>query len=126
MKRLVLILIILSIMISSFSITNAATTTKVTVQSITLVKNDHVGNSWTKTVKVNDKTLSVGKEYKFSTSKLKAYAKIVENDKVPDIGTKTVSLVKGKTNTFDVTVTENRGRYSGNKAIWRIKIKVNW
>ena len=118
-------MVVLSIIISSFSIVNAATTTKVTVQSITLVKNDHVGNSWTKTVKVNDKKLSVGKEYKFTASKLKAYVKIVENDKIPDVGTKTVSLVKGKVNTINVTVTENRGRYSGNKATWKIKIKVN-
>lgn len=55
---------------------------------------------------------------------LKAIATIIEDENYPDIGTKTVTLKKGKVNTFNVTIVEDKGRYKGNKAVWQIKIKV--
>lgn len=127
MKITLSILFMLTTVISTFSTAIAATVkpATVTLQSVTLLSNDHVGNQWAYEIKVNGQKMSINKGIKISGSKITTVAKVVENDKVPDIGTKTVNLTNGKVNTFDVTVVENRGRYSGKKAVWRIKLKVN-
>lgn len=122
MKKIIIGLLIIAICFSTVIVVNAATTSKVTLQSITLIKNNHVGNNWTKTVKVNDKKLTIGKTYNISGT-LNAYIKISENDKYPDIATKKVKLKKG-TNTIYLTVIENKGRYKGNTAKWKVIIKV--
>jgi hypothetical protein len=90
-----------------------------------MISNNHVGNNWSYSISVNNKKLIKGKSIKINSSTLKSTIKIIEHDKSPDIGLKTFTLVKGKENTFNVVVVENKGRYSGNKAVWKIKIKVN-
>ncbi|WP_342564600.1 hypothetical protein NST84_05355 [Paenibacillus sp. FSL R7-0345] len=59
--------------------------------------------------------------------KLKGYAE--EQDKIPDKGEATSSIkvsdvAKPVTKAVKVTVTENRGRYPGNTAIWKFTFKV--
>ncbi|MNN69269.1 hypothetical protein D3C81_1850430 [compost metagenome] len=64
---------------------------------------------------------------KTDSVKLKAYAE--EQDKVPDVGSsnssiKVSSVTKTINKSLKVTVTENRGRYSGNSAEWEFKFKI--
>lgn len=87
---------------------------------------NHVGNEWYHNIKINGKekdeygeetvTLKVGDKLTFD-------CKSVEDDSVPDVGSKTVKhtvtesdLINGFTVKADVYVKENRGRYSGKKA----------
>ncbi|MGO4376626.1 hypothetical protein AB4Z21_38890, partial [Paenibacillus sp. MCAF20] len=58
---------------------------------------------------------------------LKAYAE--EQDKIPESGTATLSVkaanvTKTISKSLKVTVTENRGRYSGNSADWKFTFKI--
>ena len=87
---------------------------------------NHVGNEWTLYSKINDVayddygnekvTLKVG-------DKLKYYCESVEDDSVPDVGSKSTThtvtendLINGFTVKVDVYVKENRGRYKGKQA----------
>ncbi|MNC67084.1 hypothetical protein D3C75_1175500 [compost metagenome] len=60
--------------------------------------------------------------------KLKAYAE--EQDKIPDSAEMSVSIKASAVTTtmitkaVKVTVTENRGRYSGNTATWKFTFKL--
>ena len=105
---------------------------KVTLVSVELVKNNHVGNEWYTAAHVNGKEIKEGStvtlNLKASESiKLKAYAE--EQDKIPDVGTantsvKVSSVSKTTNKTLKVKVTENRGRYSGNTAEWKFTFKI--
>lgn len=111
-----------------------STKAKITISySAKMVSNDHVGNSWTTYIEVGDTTVKKGKSTKVevgSTDTIKIYCTAIENDKIPDEGSAAIEipvkdLKKGK-NTFktSVTVTENRGRYSGNSAEWSFTVTV--
>lgn len=111
----------------------ASSTYTVTFQKATLVSNDHVGNEWAIAAKVADRAISEGKSINVnvdSNGSIKLYAYAVEEDKIPDEGSNTktvkVSSVSSKGSTFkvNVTVTENRGRYSGNEAVWEFTYKI--
>ncbi|GIO13834.1 hypothetical protein J19TS2_33890 [Cohnella xylanilytica] len=105
---------------------------KVTLVSVELVDNDHVGNEWYTTASVNGKTIEEGSTLTLTvkptdTLKLKAYAE--EQDKIPDKGTTNATLkvsnVKKSVNKeLNVKVVENRGRYSGNEADWKFTFKI--
>lgn len=107
---------------------------KVTISySAKLVSNDHVGNSWTTNLQVGKSIVKKGKTLTLEVSasdKIKIVCNATENDKIPDNGSATITvaakdLKKGK-NTYKATVevTENRGRYSGNKAEWAFTVTV--
>ncbi|MFK4302156.1 MULTISPECIES: hypothetical protein [unclassified Paenibacillus] len=61
---------------------------------------------------------------------IKLYAYADEPDKIPDEGeaSKNVKVstisAKGSTVRLRVIVTENRGRYSGNQAVWEFTYKI--
>ncbi|GLX70331.1 hypothetical protein [Paenibacillus glycanilyticus] len=105
---------------------------KVTLVSVELVENNHVGNEWETTAYVNGKEVQEGKSVtlnlKASDSiKLKAYAE--EQDKIPESGSANVavkvsSITKSVNKALQVVVTENRGRYSGNTAEWKFTYKI--
>ena len=89
--------------------------------------NNHVGNDWYHYVKINGKSFDADWYQDTVTLKkgstLKFYCESVEDDKIPDVGKKTVKhkvtekdLINGFTVKVDVYVKENRGRYAGNKA----------
>lgn len=112
--------------VSSFSVT-------VKFSSAKLIYNDHVGNEWWSGVEVNGKSLARGKSIKLkvkSTDTIGITCSAGEDDSIPDDGyeyleIKASKLKKGKnTYTVDVYVTENRGRYSGNSALWRFTFLV--
>jgi hypothetical protein len=135
-KTLMLLTTIIMVLCISIPVQAAPTTYRVTVkyQAVSLVYNNHVGNEWSKIVKYNGKNVSLGsslaKQLK-NTDKMVITCTATEKDKYPDIGSVTISLnvanLKKGTTTFvkNVIVTENRGRYSGNKACWKFTIVVN-
>ncbi|GGG86821.1 hypothetical protein [Paenibacillus radicis (ex Gao et al. 2016)] len=104
----------------------------VTLVSTELVSNDHVGNEWATAFTANGKTIEEGESIKLSlssTGSIKLQAEATELDKIPDEGsaTKTIkvsSIKKELTSSIKVTVTENRGRYSGNQAVWKFTYKI--
>lgn len=105
---------------------------KITLVSVELVDNDHVGNEWYTTASVNGKTIEEGSTLTLTvkptdTLKLKAYAE--EQDKIPDKGTtnatlKVSNVKKSVSKELNVKVVENRGRYSGNEADWKFTFKI--
>jgi hypothetical protein len=94
-----------------------------------LVYNNSIGNDWDTATMVNNKYVPLsGKENLdvSSNSVLELEAEARENDTYPDIGYNEKSFSVSRLNNYqpytfniDVTVQEDRGRYSGNTAIWR-------
>ncbi|MDD3921061.1 MAG: peptidoglycan-binding protein [Eubacteriales bacterium] len=89
---------------------------------------NHVGNSWSKYYSLNDQSASSGSKVEIVLGQsLAIYTKITESDSSPDVGSakEDVEITQdyfdnGFTITQKVTVKENKGRYSGNKAIWTV------
>ncbi|MDT3425123.1 hypothetical protein J2Z22_000636 [Paenibacillus forsythiae] len=105
---------------------------KVTLVSAELVHNEHVGNEWWWGGYVNGKELEEGSSATVdvsSSGSIELRAEAQELDKYPEDGTAKatvkVSSIKSSINkALDVTVTENRGRYSGKQAHWRFVFKI--
>lgn len=94
------------------------------LNSVKVSDPNHVGQEgeWYYTAKVNDVGINTGEEKNVMVviDKLNFYLEAYEKDKIIDKGTlsKTYKYndLKNKTIILDVIVTENRGRYAGNKA----------
>ncbi len=113
--------------------TNNSSTVKVKLVDSYMEYNNHVGNEWGTSVKVNDKELSYDEEMTVSitsSGSLKLSVFATEFDSIPDngSGSKTVKLkdLKRGVNTITISaiVTENRGRYSGNTAKWTFVFEI--
>jgi hypothetical protein len=139
MLKVVLSFVLLFVLTTQpmFAVTKAAKVVKAAKYKITfvsseLVENNHVGNEWGTAGYVNGKEIGMGDTVELSlkptdTIKLKALAE--EDDKIPDIGSTSVtikvsSITKATNKSINVTVTENRGRYSGNTAEWKFEFKI--
>lgn len=130
------ILILFSVNFFNFSIVDAASTDvnlSVTLDSITCLSNNHVGNEWAFGFTANKTAVSSGSTIKLnakSSDSIAISAKATEEDTYPDTNTKSltipVSKLKegGNTYSLNVTVTENRGRYSGNTATWKFNFNI--
>ncbi len=138
-RKILCVLLMIALTLSCFNgLVYGAKSSKVKVivelQSIECVQNNHVGNEWGFGSTVNKKELSEGDSIEISTTskgKITIISIAEEQDKYPDYGdnTLTVSVSKLKANkdttyTSNVTVTENRGRYSGNTAVWKFTYVV--
>lgn len=98
--------------------------------SIQMQSNDHVGNKWTKGAEFNDETITSGTVVTITpgdTFTVRGWAQ--DNDSNPDYGsyfdqlTLTDEMCKsGFTIEGEANVRENGGRYSGNYAVWYVKI----
>lgn len=106
---------------------------KVTFVSAELIDNQHVGNEWWWGGYVDGEEIEEGDSVTISvpaSGKITLTAEAQEQDKIPEEGSseatvKLSSLGKNTVKkTLDVTVTENRGRYSGNTATWRFVFEV--
>ncbi|MWC28062.1 hypothetical protein [Paenibacillus sp. MMS18-CY102] len=105
---------------------------KVTFVSADLVSNNHVGNEWWWGGYVNGKEIQEGDSVTLSlnsTDSISLRAEAQEQDKYPDDGVakssvKVSSITKATNKSLNVTVVENRGRYSGNSAKWTFKFKI--
>jgi len=113
-------------------------TLSVILESVELVYNNHVGNDWYLEFFVNGQQVPV---YQFGLPKvvwtttfsemttITVKARVIEEDKYPDVGfamkTFTVTCPShSQAATLEVLVREDRGRYAGNTALWRFRIRV--
>ncbi|OKP78822.1 hypothetical protein A3844_28875 [Paenibacillus helianthi] len=129
---LLLLLFNMAIPVQSTSAASKSIKVKVTLVSAELTENNHVGNEWYTTAYINDKEIGEGSsvvlDLKSTESvQLKAYAE--EQDKIPESAKATASvkasaITKTISKAIEVTVVENRGRYSGNTATWTFTFKV--
>jgi hypothetical protein len=103
--------------------------------SISNISNNHVGNEWSHDVTVNEKTLSRYKSLSFKSAEISTLifkVNCVEFDeKYPDYGSNTKIIDLSKIDlsneyffAIEVTVTENGGKYKGNKAKWEYSFKI--
>lgn len=144
MKRLALILcftILSSVCLSAAAWSSSIQTTPVpgnystpnftvTVSS-KRIYNNHVGNSWGKWFTVGGIEIKKsGKVYVDPTCGIAIQSEFEEDDKSPDYGRSyqvyiptAEDMAKGFSVTQQVYVYENRGRYSGNDALWEATYK---
>ncbi len=90
-----------------------------------------MGNDWETTYTYNGKTITNGEQltvYIASTPTIMIDITVTEKDKIPDIGTGSISVTLNKeseTKTV-ISVTENGGCYQGNRAQWEITCKTKF
>ena len=97
--------------------------------SANCISNNHVGNDWWYSYKVNGNLVNSGDIIPIKVnSKLSVSSMIVENDSVPDEGKASYSLTVNQDYwecgfyiEQTIYVTENRGRYTGNSATWYVR-----
>lgn len=90
--------------------------------------NDSVGNEWSYYRYYNGESVHDGFEvYGQPGDSAFVEMEIIEDDSTPDVGygNVTISLDDGYQTSFDVTVIENRGRYSGNAATFTVNVNVS-
>ena len=93
------------------------------------LSNDSVGNSWRKVYNCDGREINSGERWTIPLNierNLIIDVTITENDKWPDIGRSALSVVlkDGFKTSEIITVIENKGRYKGNKAQWKIICEV--
>lgn len=106
----------------------------VTLNSIYMEYNNSVGNEWGYEFSVNKTEFKRGSAHKFfveNNGNLIINARVTEYDKISDNGYNSISYtyaeLKEKNNfseSIKVIVRENRGRYSGNIALWNLKYNI--
>ena len=91
--------------------------------------NNHVGNDWSYARYYNGESVHDGFQVSGEPgSSVSVEMEITERDKSPDSnsGTATITLENGYQTSFDITVRENRGRYSGNTATFTVYVTVTY
>lgn len=90
--------------------------------SLSMMANMSVGNEWLSSIEYNGQTLRNGDTITAPLSSgITITGTVIESDSVPDYGSGSVRLsLDGKEKTTEIYVRENRGRYSGNFAIWEL------
>lgn len=89
---------------------------------------NHVGQNWSKYYSIDSKSISSGDTVEIVLGeKITVFTKITEQDSSPDIGSvkEEVEITQeyfdnGFTITHKVSVRENKGAYTGNKAVWTV------
>ncbi|NOQ25486.1 MAG: hypothetical protein GQ564_09005 [Bacteroidales bacterium] len=130
-KKVPLIILLISITLISY----AQETLEVRLVSISNISNNHVGNEWSHDVTVNETKLTKYKSLSFKLSETKTLNITVNctefDEKYPDYGSNTKIIDLSKIDlsneylfAIEVTVTENGGRYKGNKAKWKYSFRI--
>lgn len=130
-KKPLLIFVLICITLISHS----QETFEVQLISISNISNNHVGNEWSHNVTVNEKTLARYKSLNFKRSEISTLVFKVNciefDEKYPDYGSNTKIIDLSKIDlsneylfAIEVTVTENGGRYKGNKAKWKYSFRI--
>ena len=90
--------------------------------SLSMIANMSVGNEWLKSIEYNGQSISNGATITVPlNSGITITGAVIESDSVPDYGSGSVRIsLDGKEKTTEIYVRENRGRYSGNFAIWEL------
>jgi hypothetical protein len=94
--------------------------------------NDHVGSSWSKGLEFGDATVRSGATVSIMPGEsVYVGGWVCEDDSKPDYEdyyemiTATPEIcAQGYVIEEDISVYENGGRYSGNEAVWHLKIKL--
>lgn len=129
MKKIILFLLIV---IFVFSPSILGEEINVTLESVRMVYNNHVGNEWFYGASVNEQSISKNKTLSFSVNDQESIVikcTVQEQDKVSDYGnaSKTIKpseITEEKVIVLTPIVRENRGRYSGNTAKWEFKFRI--
>lgn len=90
--------------------------------SLSMTANMSVGNEWLSSIEYNGKSLRNGDTITAPlNSGITITGTVIESDSVPDYGSGSVRLsLDGGEKATKIYVRENRGRYSGNYAIWEL------
>lgn len=106
----------------------------VKLDSVNLIQNDSVGNEWIFSGNVNGIDIKQGKTINLTTTgneDISLSASAEEEDTYPDLGNgdenvnvSSLNLSKNNQKSIDVTVTEDRGRYSGNTANFKFNYSI--
>lgn len=131
MKKIALTLLMVAAaaLYSPFFVEGASKTLHIKLVDAVMVSNDHVGNEWSYDAQIAGNSVAIGDSIAVkSTAKVKLFATAVEDDKYPDVGSKSLTIKPGtsvgKQFVLNVQVVENRGRYSGNCAVWAFTFEV--
>lgn len=91
-----------------------------------LIFNQHVGNDWSFHFYFQNEEIKSGDVLQVSLSEpIVIKTLVIENDKIPDKSEKDFSIFPhNSSNTTEIEIKENRGRYIGNKAKWDIVCKL--
>lgn len=132
LKIMLAFLLFLTVLVQPVNAASKTVKIKVTLVSIDLLENNHVGNEWYTAASINGKEIEEGSTITLNlkpTESIKLKAYVEEQDKIPDVGTEhtsvKVSSISKKVNKhLVVEVVENRGRYSGNTAEWKFSFNI--
>ena len=94
-----------------------------------IISNNSVGNDWQKTYTSEGRTIASGEQWTVpldTTKTLTINATVTESDEWPESGSASLRIIlkDGFETSTTITVTENKGRYKGNKAQWKITCKA--
>ena len=95
----------------------------------TLKSNNSVGNDWHSCVTYNGEQFKSGDTITATANSLVLLtATVTENDSIADNASQslTLRLNDGEKSTVKLVVTENRGAYSGNTAVWEFCCSVSF
>lgn len=95
----------------------------------TLKSNNSVGNDWHSCVTYNGEQFKSGDTITATANSLILLtATVTENDSIADNASQslTLRLNNGETSSANIVVTENRGAYSGNTAVWEFCCSVSF
>lgn len=95
-----------------------------------LTHNPSVGNEWSVSYYINGEFFTKGEKYITAplrpTEDVRLDIEITEDDTLPDIGTGELEIIlkDGYQCSTEISVTENKGRYYGNTAVWKVECRV--
>ena len=96
--------------------------------TLTMVSNNHVGNEWSTSVTVNGTRIRNEAPLDFVPgSRITVKATVTEGDNVPDCasGSLKLRIVDEASDSVIITVKENKGRYAGNTAKWKLTCTIH-
>lgn len=91
------------------------------------ITNNHVGSSWTFFMYHKGEKIKSGYTFQAALNSTTEFiVQMKDNDSVPDSGTSfiTTALIDGLTRKTQISVTEHRGQYAGNRAIWEVELQI--
>ncbi len=94
--------------------------------SLELESNNSVGNEWTTDFTYNGSLIQSGDIVTVPlNNSITITGSVIEHDSFPDYGSGSVRLTTdGSTKSKTIYVRENRGRYSGNLAVWQMECSI--
>ena len=130
MKKGIVFLCVVAMLLSLFGCKKNYThgVYEVTLRSFE-ISNYSVGNEWVITYTCDGRTIASGEQWIVPLDTVKTVmidAAVTETDQYPDVGSGSLIVVlkEGFETSKIITVAENKGRYKGNKANWKITCKV--